>query len=190
VSSVTIVAQPRPAITPQSIKRSLATVLMLAGFFFGIPLALLTGALTYHDYKVSRTWTAVQAEVVRVNLYSELSRPGRSSSLMHGIRWTVRYPVHGQIMEGDVDLGYASSSTRVRARWEKKLPVGSHLTVLYDPDAPWKLHLGGKLVYARETGVAPWAAGALLLAAAGVVLRRRGSTVDEQQDVARRAATP
>jgi hypothetical protein len=107
---------------------------VLIVLFFAVPLAVIAGFLAWRQYRILKTWPAVDAQVVRAKAVPD---PRQSSQVRenYAAEFVFRYEVAGRSYETRATPVYSSSLPEVQ-RWLRQLPVGSHRAVRYEPDNP------------------------------------------------------
>jgi hypothetical protein len=136
---------------------------------FALPLALIAGFLAWRQYRILKTWPAVDATVVQSRWVESRSRPGPGRGDSYGAEFQFRYSVAGREYEAIARPGYSSSYDQAR-RWLGELPVGSRRRIRYEPDNPQVISLAndyGTLSFAASYALARWV---LIIAAASIVL--------------------
>jgi Protein of unknown function (DUF3592) len=146
---------------------------VLVLLFFAVPLALIAGFLAWRQYRILKTWPAVDAQVIRA---VAVPRPGSPRQPQEGYaaEFVFRYELGGHTYEATATPVYSSSLPEVQ-RWLGQLPVGSHRAVRYDPDNARIISLA--VDYRSLSFVAPYRLGrsALSLMAFAVALIAVGS---------------
>jgi hypothetical protein len=139
---------------------------------FVVPLALIAGFLAWRQYRILKTWPAVDAQVVHSDWARHGSQSGRGPVGSYSVEFRFRYRVGGRLYESRATAGYNSANFAEVQRWLKELPVGSHREIRYEPDNPQVISLAndyGALSFAASYALARWVlvlgavAGALIL---------------------------
>jgi hypothetical protein len=135
--------------------------------FFAVPLALIAGFLAWRQYRILKTWPAVDAQVVRAEAVPSPSPAGQREN--YAAEFVFRYEVAGRSYATTATPVYGSSLPEVQ-RWLRQLPVGSHRAVRYEPDNPQIISLA--VDYRSLSFVVPYRLGrsALFLAMCGLAL--------------------
>jgi hypothetical protein len=147
-----------------------------------LPLALLAGLMSWHQYRILHTWPVADAVVTKSEVTATPGGGSPSAAKIYGVRFNLRYIAAGRVYDTSADLGYNSPTRSQAERWVEQMPVGSHQSIRYDPSQPATISLAAERTptsFAAPFGLAKWAgvgmALTLLLFGWGW---RRGKTVE------------
>jgi hypothetical protein len=136
--------------TEQKPQATISAGLRVFGYLFGVIsafLVLLSLVGFYSVYLVMKTWPQADAEILSSQIYSKQidynSDHGPHTSTVYGLRCNLRYAAASQAYNSQADLGYQNSSRNTMLEWQKRLPRGNHVPIVYDPSDPSRVHFAG-----------------------------------------------
>lgn len=108
-----------------------------------LPLGLLAGLMSWHQYQILHTWPVADAVVTKSEV-TESTGGSSATAKMYGVHFNFRYSAGGREYDTRADVGYDSPSRSQAERWVEQMPVGSHQNIRYDPSHPATISLAAE----------------------------------------------
>ncbi|HEU5334614.1 MAG TPA: DUF3592 domain-containing protein [Terriglobales bacterium] len=109
-----------------------------------LPLSLLAGLMSWHQYRILHTWPVADALVTKSEVTETGGGSAASAAKVYGVRFNFRYTAAGRVYDTRADLEYDSPSRSQAERWVEQMPVGSHQHIRYDPSHPATISLAAE----------------------------------------------
>ncbi len=113
--------------------RTILRVVASAFFIFCVGFLGISAPLYWGQYKILRSWPAVEAEVIGSQV---LASPTTGGGELYDIEVQFAYAVHGRPYIGVIRSNHESTNRARKVKQAAEFPVGSRHTIRYDPTKP------------------------------------------------------